>query len=815
MSNQSPSASSDSDAEAVKKNRARELSFDEVAFGISGSDIASLDDGSKHFDIIGQPRALRALRLAIGIDGKGYNVFATGLAGTGKRTAIMKVLKNFHPKENRLADIAYVHNFKQPDRPRVLYFKPGEAAKFRRSMVELIDNFRRTISALSVDQNYKTERDKLVLQAEGRETQAVTEFEQRLNEEGFEIIQVDEDDDQRTDIAPIIEGQSASFDELQRLVSKGELEESVWSEVREKYYRFMDEMKQIFQSLRSERVSVEESLRAMQMDLVRPELEAEIAEIRLEYPDARVHSYLDDLLEDALQNLQWFRDSDETGDDDNEPAPLWRYGVNVIVDHTETRETPVIFESHPDHQKLFGSQESIGDTAGDRMSTFLQLRAGSLIQASGGFLVLRAEDILSDDECWNSLRRALQDSQTEIKASQNPFNPGPSMKPEPVKINVKVIVMGSENIYDYLYNVDEEFQKLFKVPAEFDSVMVRSEESMREYIGFMRMICRDESLREIEHEGMGAIAEYGVRLSEFRDRLSTQFSKIADLIREADYWAHQEGHATIAREDVLRALDERKFLYDLPEEKVDEQILSGELLISVRDRSIGRINGLAVLDRGYYAFGRPMLITARVSPGSDGIVNIERESGLSGEIHDKGVYILEGFLKTAYATSFPLSFNASVAFEQSYVEVDGDSASSTEIYVIISAVAEVALRQDIAVTGSVNQMGQIQPVGGISEKVEGFFEVCKKMGLSGTQGVIIPKQNLPNLILNPEVQQAVRDGVFHIYAIETIDEGLEILTGLDAGKRDSEGRYPAGSLNAMVEERLRAMANLVKEFGDG
>ncbi|MFP4551209.1 MAG: Lon-insertion domain-containing protein, partial [Spirochaetales bacterium] len=343
---------------------------------------------------------------------------------------------------------------------------------------------------------------------------------------------------------------------------------------------------------------------------------------------------------------------------------------------------------------------------------------------------------------------------------------------------------------------------------------VRDEQGMREYIGFIRMICRDEGLRELEHDGMGAIIEYGVRLSEFRNRLSTQFSKIADLIREADYWAAKEHRATISRGDVERALAERKYLYDLPEEKIDEQIMSGELLISVRDRAIGRINGLAVLDRGYYAFGRPMLITARVSPGSDGIINIERESGLSGEIHDKGVYILEGFLKSVYATDFPLSFNASVAFEQSYVEVDGDSASSTEIYVVISAVANIPLRQDIAVTGSVNQMGQIQPVGGISEKVEGFYEVCKKMGLTGDQGVIIPRQNLPNLILTSEVQNAVQKGRFHIYAIETIDEGLEILTGMEAGLRDSEGHYPKGSLNALVEERLRSIAHLVKQFGD-
>ncbi len=799
---------------SVLKNTSRELSIQEVAFSISADDIAALDDGSDHFDIIGQPRALRALRLAIDIDAKGYNVFATGLAGTGKRTAITKVLKGFQPRTSRLKDIVYVHNFTQPDRPRVLYFAPGEARGFRKAIVDLMDRFRHIINALFVDQDYRQQRDRLVMQAEGRETQAVTAFEQKLNQEGFEIIQVDEEDDQRADIAPIYGGESATFDELQRLVTKGELHEKTWNEIREKYYTFMDEMKEIFQRLRNERLDVEESLRELQMSLVKPELESEIARLRLEYPDARVHHYLDELLEDALQNLQWFKTPDEHAEE-SEPAPLWRYGVNIIVDHEGTKGTPVIIESHPDYQKLFGTQEMIGDHMGERVSTFLQLRAGSLLQASGGFLVLRAEDILSEEDSWNSLKRALQDGTSEIRPAPNPMNPGPSLKPEPVEISVKVIIMGSEHIYDLLYNVDEEFQKLFKVPAEFDSVMIRTDQSMREYIGFMRMICRDEGLRPMDHGAIGAIAEYGVRLSEFRDRLSTQFSRIADLIREADYWAAQDHHRGISRVDVERALVERKFLYDLPEEKIDEQIISGELLMSVTDSAVGRINGLAVIDRGYYAFARPMLITARVAPGDDGVINIERESGLSGEIHDKGVYILQGFLESTYATDFPLNVNASVAFEQSYVEVDGDSASSTEIYVILSAIARVPLRQDIAVTGSVNQMGEIQPVGGISEKIEGFYEICSKINLTGTQGVIIPRQNTPNLVLSRRLQQAVEDGSFHIYAIETIDEGMSILTGMEAGVRDVQGRFPPGTVNAVVESRLREMAQVVKEFGSG
>jgi len=804
-------ASESPDRASVPRSGSNELAAEEVRFSVTAEEIEQLDDGNERFDIIGQPRALSALRLAIDIEGKGYNIFATGLAGTGKRTAITRMLKDYRPGKRLPQDIAFVQNFKQPDQPKVLYFEAGQAAEFRTRISQIIDAYRRVLSTLPFHKGYKEERDRLMLKAEGRETQAVAEFEQKLNAEGFEIIQVDEKDDQRADIAPIFRGKSASFDDLQRMVSKGEMNERVWNEIREKYYRFIDEMKQIFHSLQTERTGVDESLNALQIDLVRPEIEAEIARVRLDFPDARIHHYLDALTEDLFDHMNWFRPED-AGREDDPPQP-WRYGVNVIVDHSETQGVPIVFESHPDYQKLFGGQDAGGDGGGERISTFMQLRAGSLLQASGGFLILRAEDILGGDDAWNSLKRALQDSNTEIRPAPSPFGPGPSLQPEPIEIAVKVIIMGSEHIYDYLYNVDEEFQKLFKVPAEFDSVMIRNDTSTREYLGFMRMVCRDEGLRKIDYDGIAAVVEYGVRLSEFRDRLSTQFSKIADLIRESDYWAGREHRGRISRKDVQRALEERKFLYDLPEEKIDEQILSGELLISVHEREVGRINGLAVIDRGYYSFARPILITARVSPGSDGIINIERESGLSGEIHDKGIYILEGYLQSTYAQAFPLSMNASVAFEQSYVEVDGDSASSTEIYVILSSIANVPLRQDIAVSGSVNQMGQIQPVGGISEKVEGFFEICKKIGLTGTQGVIMPRQNLSNLILNEELQQAVADGNFHIYTAETIDEGLEILTGTAAGSRTSTGSFPAGSLNAVVEKRLREMAELVKEFG--
>ncbi len=527
-----------------------------------------------------------------------------------------------------------------------------------------------------------------------------------------------------------------------------------------------------------------------------------------DYTEESILTHLAELQEDLEATLS------QPEDEENTPESFFaRYSLNIVVDHTDTQGAPVVFENNPDSSKLFGLLESQQESAEPKPMHQL-LRAGSLLQASGGFLILRADDILHQEEVWNGLKRAMEDSITEIRNHPGPYGmPGPALKPDPVPIHLKVIMMGTEGLYELLYNIDEDFQKLFKVPAEFDSVMPRNDQAAREYIAFSRMICEEEGLFPITIDGLSAVIEYGVRLAEHRNHISTQFSLVADLLREAHYWAGRMNTNRITSEVIHRAFNERRFFANLPEEKIDEQIQSGELLIDLQGSAAGRINGLAILDRGYYAFGRPMLITARVAPGSEGIINIERESGLSGEIHDKGIYIIEGYLQTKYAAEFPLNIRASIAFEQSYSEVDGDSASSTEIYVLLSAISGIPLRQDIAVSGSVNQAGEIQPVGGISEKVEGFFHICRKLGLTGKQGVVIPRRNLDMLIISKEVQEAIQNGFFHIYAIDTIDQGLEILTGVEAGIPNKKGHYPAESLNGKIEKRLREMALLVKEFG--
>jgi predicted ATP-dependent protease len=681
--------------------RAYELDAADTDFGITDEEIAAFDAENENTEkapsvVIGQRRAVRALDFGMGMKAKGYNIYVTGLPGTGKRTAITKILQNRPNGEEApgLRDLVYVNNFRQPDCPIILYFAAGRGRAFKDALGRLADNLKESLPGL------------------------------------------------------------------------GEQEQ-------------------------------------------RAAIGKEVETLRGDFPDAKTGEYLFALEEDLALHSRLFTE-DYTDDPSVEP-PVFRYGANLIVDNSLVKTPPVIFETWPDYAAIFGNQEP----AGEGRSHFMLIRAGSLIKASGGFLVLRAEDIINEEDAWNSLKRALEAGYAEIRALPNPFYPVPSgLKPEAISIDTKVIMVGNENTYDVFYNTDEDFPKLFKVHAEFDSVMERDEEGAREYIRFIRTICADEQLLPFDYSGVAAVLEYGVRAAEFRSKLITRFSLIADLVREAAHWALRSGKKNVDRSMVERALEERRFLYNLPECKIDEQILSGELIMPLTGKTVGRVNGLGIIDRGYYAFGRPLVITARTAPGHEGIINIERESGLSGGIHDKGLLIIEGYLQARYTDSFPISIRASICFEQSYIEVDGDSASSAEICALLSSIGDFPLRQDIALTGSVNQMGDIQPVGGVSEKIEGFYEICRKTGLSGKQGVIIPRLNIPGLILSAAAQKALREGAFHIYAVSTVEDELEILSGLPAGKRNSRGAFPERSVNGKVMRRLKEMALLVKKFGD-
>lgn len=917
------------------------LSPEQVIFTIPEASLPEVPDHHQTFGIIGQERAMQAIELALSIPSKGYNIFATGPTGTGKRTAIMHILKSLPLEPDKLQDIAYVHNPHQEDSPRVLLFPKGQATKFRRVMRKIILDLQLLAQEMQSQSQFQLTKDEYILKAESEENQILFDFEDRIHQEGFKIVQFDEGDQEKTDLAALVNDNLANIQEIHQMAASGEIQEEQYQDLRETYFRLMDEMKQLFGEIQRRRRKVEQYMLDLLQKALEPEISQRFADLLAQFPSEKLRIHLEDLIPDILEHLPLFLADAERqlepveepeGDSSSKPEPvdpdhktaarrpkpaknprpkkkhtmdfspgmisrlsfpspsamdprwgypdsqrifpglqlaqksrtkpknqkskslgasqtmgtgmysgynsallhlpehLLRYDVNVLIDHGTTEKPPVIFETYPDFQKLFGTIEAYGELGAGGPGTqthqspgaalaaamglerpgFLALRPGSLLRANGGFLILQAEDLLMEEETYISLKRVLQNGTLEIRT--NPGSPivqgGSSLKPEPIPISLKVVILGNEMLYDALYMQDSDFQKLFKVPAEFDYTMERNVQTTREYLHFIRMVQADEGLLPVHQSAEAALLEYGVRLAEFRGELCTKFSLIADILREASYWTKKDGALEITRQSIETALAKRAFLLNLPEEKIDEQISTGELLIQLEGSARGKVNGLAVLDRGYYSFGRPTVISAQAAPGSDGIINVEREAGLSGEIHDKGTYIVESYIHATYAQEFPFSITARICFEQSYVEVDGDSASSTEIYALLSAISGVPLRQDIGVTGSVNQMGEIQPVGGVIEKVEGFFQVCKKKGLTGSQGVIIPKQNMNSLILNREVNDAIKAEEFHIWAISHISQGIEILTGLPSGTRNAKGHFPEGTLNYLVEKQLRKMAKV-------
>ncbi|MDC7220005.1 MAG: ATP-binding protein [Spirochaetales bacterium] len=789
-----------------------ELKPEDLKINIDLSEEISKDYSENSWGVIGQPRAVQALEMGLSINAKGYNIFVTGESGTGRYTAVSEILKKFKEKKVPLEDVAYVFNFEKPENPRVIYFPEGEARRFRTTLDDLIDKMKQIIGEKLKSQAYTEKRDNLISETEKNENRQLREFEEQLTEADFCTIQLGDEengDELAADLVPVHGGEPLSFDELHDLIDKepeegGEVvTEEYWTSKREEYFGLVDQMKGLYESLQKARRTLQENLEELQSELIGPALKHEIDMIRLEWKDEQYITYFNGLEKDILANLDIF-ELDEEDDEEELEEELRRYGINIIVDNSGATERPVIRETNPTKANLLGTIEARTEISGDTKTNFTMIRAGSLLKAAGGVLILRADDLIQHDNIWTELKRVIDTGQVELELPPTPLGPPTAgMKPEPVRFNTKIIMIGQERLYDILSAVDGDLRKYFKIPAEFNSWMTRSDETTREYVRFIRSFIEKYSLKEVTLDGLEEIIRYGVVLSERKDQLSTRFSLISDLIRESDYWAGQADKEKIDSKAVQRAMECRQYLYDLPEETMLEQVEKGSLLINVEGSETGSVNGLAVLERGnFFSFGCTMKITATVGAGKEGIINIEREAGLSGDIHSKGILILEGYLRNRYARNLPLSLYAGICVEQNYYEIEGDSASSTELYALLSAIAGVPLRQDLAVTGSVNQFGIIQPVGGVTEKVEGFFRICCMKGLTGEQGVILPKQNIENLLPSRELIQAIERGVFHIYPVSTIDEGMEILTGYSAGSPDFNKRKNRGTLYEMIREEL-------------
>lgn len=801
-----------------------ELTAEEAAFSVDleaeacGGEAGCLDTipgwGS---EVIGQSRAVEALKMGMGIHARGYNIYVSGTPGTGRRSAVKRLLEEAPPPPGGLKDVAFVYNFDSPLTPRVLLFDAGKGRDFKRDLHRFVESLKRIVALQAESPAQKKEETAAIEALEAEENRRLAEFEAELATEGFRAVQVEAGGSPGMDIVPLApaaeggEAQETSFEVLQDLVAKGELPEADYDRLREKWYGYVDRMKRLFAELRRGRTELQDRVDERRDEVLRPQVKVE-AGLFLEGWTAREHrDWIERLAADVEERLYLFRAAAE-GEGKRRRSPvLARYGINLVVDRNGARSAPIVVEGHPTAANLFGFIEPKPEEEGDTKISYLRIRAGSFLQAAGGYLVLRAEDVMADEETWVRLKRVLQDARVEIQPREGPQGLA-WIKPEAVPVSVKVIMVGGESTYDLLYQADPDFQKLFKIHAEFDSSMARTPEALRDYAAFVRKVVDEEGLLPVTPDGLNAVAEEGVRLAEYRNRLSTRFGTVADLLREADYRARSSASLAIDGPAVRQALAAKARLSDLPEEKLADMISSGEIILQVQGRAVGRINGLAVHDRGYYSFGLPAVISAQVSPGESGLINIEGESGLSGEIYDKAVMIVEGFLRSRYARDIPLAVTASICFEQSYTAVEGDSASASTVYALLSALAGIPLRQDIAVTGSLNQTGQVQPVGGVNEKILGFWRVCQKAGVTGTQGVLIPRRNVINLALPREVQEAIQAGQFHLWAVSTIDEGLEVLSGLEAGEAGDKGDFPPASFNGKVRRELLRMAKTIKNY---
>ena len=782
--------------------------------------VKTTDDAKASKEIIGQERALRALRLGLEMKYPGYNVFVTGFSGTGRMTTIKRLLSEFEGKPVSLKDRCYVHNFKNNDQPILISLPAGEGVKFRESMTDLVQDLAKNIPAAFERKRYKEERKRMMEHFQERQHSVLSDFEKKVKDKGFEVIQTQVGTALRPDVTPVVNGQPVSFEQLEALVGQGQVTKEQVEQMTKDRAALESQMELVLRELRNIERKLKESLNETSERFILPLVKEAIEEIRERYADEKVQHYLDEVQRHIMQDLNRFRPQDEPQTPmmgfpggPQEIDTYLEYQVNVVVDNSETKGVPIVIETNPRFRNIFGTIEREVDRNGVWRTDFTLIKPGSLLKADGGYLVINALDALMEQGVWQNLKRTLRNGLLEIQPVETGlFGASSAFKPEPVEIDVKVVMLGDSSIYFLLYEQDDDFKKIFKVRADFDTEMPQIPASVERYISFMKMICDDEKLRPFDRSGIAAVTEYGVRLAGRQNKISTRFNLIADILRESNYWAAQESKPIVTHKHVRKAIDERIERIKLAEEKLQEMILDGTIMIDSSDAVVGQVNGLTIYDMHEYAFSIPSRITAKTSIGRRGIINIEREAGLSGPSHSKGVMIISGYLHGMYAQRRPLTMNASITFEQSYGGIDGDSASSTEIYAILSSLANTPLRQDIAVTGSVNQKGEIQPIGGVNQKIEGFFNICKARGLTGKQGVVIPKQNEKDLMLRHEVIDAVRRGKFHVYSIGSVDEGLEILTGLRAGKPSKHGSFERGTLHDLVDRKLTEFAGHWKEL---
>ncbi len=754
-------------------------------------------------DAVGQERALRSLEFGLGVQENGFNLYISGETGTGRTSTIRNLLRQRAKDEPTPEDWLYVYNFKDQESPVSISLPAGGGVQFVSEMKEFVEGIKLDIPKSLESKEYEARRAEIIERYQESNNNLFEALENQAESMGFAL--------QRTVsglvVVPQKEGNNFTQDEYDALSEEDRKKLDDDGKV------LTEQLNELLRQVRDNEKATKEQLALADRELGTSSLAHRLDPLREKYAQVpRVLAYLEAVQEDILKNLDDFKpqppQSQIPGIKTGRPEPSFeRYEVNLLVDNHETSGAPIVFESNPTYNNLFGRIEHVMQYGGVAATDFTMIKAGALHRANGGYLVIDAREMLINPFVWDSLKRCIRtgDIRIEDVMEQYRFMTVVSLKPEAVPLRSKIILVGTPWIYYLLYYQDPDYRKLFKVRAEFDSLVTRTPEVIHEYALFVATLCRDKNLLHFDRGGLACLLEYTARMVDDQQKLSARFMEIADFVREASFWAERDGHLLITCQDVERAAEEKLYRIRRIEEHLQELLAEGTLMVATDGAVVGQINGLSVISLADHTFGQPSRITARVWVGQAGMVNIEREVKLSGAIHDKGVLILSGYLGGIFATRRPLALSASLCFEQNYDGVDGDSASSTELYALLSALSGLPLDQGIAVTGSVDQLGRIQPIGGINHKIEGFFAVCKARGLNGRQGVLIPKANERNLMLHHDVVDAIAAGQFHVWSITSIEEGIEILTGVPAATRKADGGFRKGTVYQRVEQTLARM----------
>jgi len=780
--------------------KAKELSYKELRreFDLSKLKYETTDQILEVEEIIGQERAIRAIEFGLNIESPGYNIYVTGISDSGRTSTVQNILHKAASGKDSPPDWCYVHNFENPDQPIAISLPPGKGRVFKKDMEELINTLKKEIPKAFRSENYKERRTSLLKKYEKEKKAILSQTEEQAQKRGFKIL--------RTPFGfttiPIKENGEPLKEEEYEALSREEKEK-----IQNNMAAIQKEIAQTFEKVNELDKKAKDTINEFNRKVARFVVKQNIKTLEEKYIESPpVDQYLRNVATDILDNIDdFFKEEQKSTPKISIPEEdrFTRYQVNLIVDNSQTKGAPVVIETNPTYGNMFGRIER-KIQFGAFITDFTKIKAGAIHRANGGYLVVDVKRVLMYPFVWDTLKRILRNKEIKIEdvGEQYGFFSTSGLKPAPIPLNVKVVMIGRNEIFNLLHYYDENFKKIFKVRADFDWETKSNGLAITRCAQFLCKLCNKEKLRHFDKTGLAAILEYSSRLAENQEKLSLLFGKIANIAREANYWAKIQNNQYITRENVEKALEEMEYRNNIIEDKISEMIREGTLYIDTEGAKVGQVNGLSVYHYGEFIFGKPSRITAQTFMGNKGVINIEREAKLSGKTHDKGVLILSGYLGGKYGEKTPLTLYATLTFEQSYSYVEGDSASAAELFAILSSLSGLPIKQGIAVTGSVNQKGEIQPIGGVNEKIESFFDACKEKGLTGEQGVIIPSSNVKNLMLKKEVVEAVKQGKFHIYPIKTVDEGMEILTGISAGERGKDGLFPEGTVNRRVEDKL-------------